>query len=409
MEKKQKNIIVKKFYIIFGILLILLIPIGFLAGIVYNRESYRDKAVAEISRSWAARQEIETPKLTFPTGKKDEIKELELKDYNVDTEIHTELRKKGIFTVPVYTANVKMKGKFINNYGNLNNVKMSLTFKVSDAKGFIEQPTFSLMNENSKQHSSTNYTKEITTNAAEIPFEINFKLRGSNEIYIIPRGQNNIAKITGNWNNPSFEGNFLPIKRSVDKNNFQAEWSIPSVAVTSDSSNNIEENFINKPKLGVSLLQPVDNYRMAQRAVKYSFLFLVLTFLAYFIYEITEKEKVQIHQLQYLLMGIAMLIFYLLVVSISEFAPFIVAYLTATIMTITLISLYTYFVITKRKNPKFTLLITGIMAVLYTYLYVLLILQDLSLLLGSLGLFLIIAIVMYTTRNVEWYSENNEN
>jgi len=403
MENKKKNIIVKKFYIILGILLILLIPIGFLAGIVYSRESYRNKAVAEISKSWATRQEIKAPQLTIPIEKKSETKQLELKDYKVNTNIHTEMRKKGIFSVPVYTADVIMKGNFINNYGKLINTKTNLSFKVSDAKGFIEQPSFSLLNGELTPVSSTQYSKVISTDAPEIPFEIHFKLRGSNELYLIPGGQNNIAKIEGNWSNPAFDGNFLPVKRTVNKDKFEAEWSIPSVAVSSNSDT--DSYALPKQKLGVSLLQPVDNYRMAERAVKYAFLFLVLTFLAYFIYEITTKDKTQIHQLQYLLMGIAMLIFYLLVVSLSEFAPFILAYLTATIMTIGLIGLYTYFVITKGKNPKFTALITGIMALLYTYLYVLLILQDLSLLLGSFGLFMIIALVMYSTRNVEWYNE----
>ena len=152
---------------------------------------------------------------------------------------------------------------------------------------------------------------------------------------------------------------------------------------------------------------PVDNYRMATRAVKYSFLFLALTFLAYFIFEITSKNTKPIHQLQYLMMGGAMLIFYLLLVSMSEFMPFCAAYIIAAVMTIGLIGLYTYFVITKRQNLKFSLLITGIMAILYLFLYVLLALQDLSLIIGSLMLFLIMSLVMYSTRNVEWDNDNN--
>ena len=101
-----------------------------------------------------------------------------------------------------------------------------------------------------------------------------------------------------------------------------------------------------------------------------------------------------------------MLIFYLLLVSLSEFIPFAGAYITSSIMTIGLISLYTYFVITKKTNLTFSLLITGILTLLYVFLYILLMLQDLSLILGSLGLFLIMALVMYATRNVEWYNEN---
>ena len=107
------------------------------------------------------------------------------------------------------------------------------------------------------------------------------------------------------------------------------------------------------------------------------------------------------------MMGGAMLIFYLLLVSMSEFMPFCAAYIIAAVMTIGLIGLYTYFVITKRQNLKFSLLITGIMAILYLFLYVLLALQDLSLIIGSLMLFLIMSLVMYSTRNVEWDNDNN--
>lgn len=151
---------------------------------------------------------------------------------------------------------------------------------------------------------------------------------------------------------------------------------------------------------------PVDNYRMATRALKYAFLFITLTFLSYFIFELTAQDKKRIHPLQYLMLGGAMLIFYLLLVSISEFAPFAGAYVISAAMTIGLISAYTYFVITKRQNLRFTTIITILLALLYAFLYILLLLQDLALLLGSLGLFVIIAVIMYATRNVDWYGEN---
>ena len=146
---------------------------------------------------------------------------------------------------------------------------------------------------------------------------------------------------------------------------------------------------------------------MATRAVKYAFLFLSLTFLAYFIFEITSSGKNSVHQFQYLMMGGAMLIFYLLLISVSEFWTFMGAYITAALMTVGLISLYTYFVITKRNNLKFTILITLIMLFLYVFLYVLLAMQDLSMLIGSLALFVIMSLVMYSTRKVEWNSDSD--
>lgn len=395
MEKSK----MKKFYVILGVLIILLIPIGFLAGIVSGRESYKDEAISNISKSWAESQTVQAPSMTLNIPVKDDAayKQLKPDEYNANVTISTELRKKGVFTVPVYTADVVVKGNFKNPAGNLNNIKTDLELKISDSKGFVEKPKFKLLNGNLESSNSVKYSKYITTNATNIPFEVQYKIRGMNSFNMVPDGENNKITINGNWDNPSFDGSFLPVSRTVEKNKFEAQWSIPAIANAS----------IESPSLGVSFLTPVDNYRMATRAIKYAFLFLVLTFLAYFIFEITSKKDSPIHPLQYLMMGIAMLIFYLLLVSLSEFVPFLFAYIIATLMILSLIGMYTYFVITKRNNKAFTFIIIGIMTLLYAFLYVLLILQDLSLLFGSLGLFIIIAVIMYVTRNIDWYSENN--
>ncbi|MDE6137974.1 MAG: cell envelope integrity protein CreD, partial [Candidatus Gastranaerophilales bacterium] len=361
-NKKNSNSKSKKFYMILGILLILLIPIAFLTGIVKGRQSYRNEAVSAVSKSWADKQILREPTLTINQ------KKLPLNDYNVNIKVNTELRKKGIFKVPVYTADVVIKGNFQNSFGKLNDTKAILNFDVTDSKGFIEQPKFKLLNGNLTTSNNLNFHKLISCSDQFIPFEIQYKIRGINELYLRPNGQNNIIHIEGNWENPSFDGDFLPTDRKIEKNKFQADWSIPAIANSS----------IEYSKLGVSFLMPVDNYRMSERSVKYSFLFLALTFLSYFIYEITSKQKKSIHQLQYLMIGISMLIFYLLLVSLSEFIPFAGAYITASIMTIGLISIYTYFVITKKTNLKFSLLILSILSLLYIFLYILLMLQDLS-------------------------------
>ena len=229
------------------------------------------------------------------------------------------------------------------------------------------------------------------------PFEIKYQIRGINKIYAVPGGLNNEIEIEGDWKDPSFDGDFLPSEREIAKDSFEAEWEIPAIAASS----------LVQPKAGVSFLTPVDNYRMASRAVKYAFLFLSLTFLSFFIFEIASEKKKTVHQLQYLMMGAAMLVFYLLLISLSEFWPFSLAYTIAALMTIGLISTYTYFVITKKENVKFTVLITIIMALLYVFLYILLMLQDFSLLIGSFVLFLIMALVMYSTRNVEWNKDED--
>ena len=138
-----------------------------------------------------------------------------------------------------------------------------MDLNVSDSKGFIEKPKFKLLNGNLETNNNIKYSKYLTTSASTIPFEVQYKIRGLNSFNMVPDGENNKMTIKGNWDNPSFEGDFLPVSRKIEKNKFEAEWSIPSIA----SSN------LDIPCLTVSFLTPVDNYRMAIRAVKYAFLF----------------------------------------------------------------------------------------------------------------------------------------
>lgn len=396
MNEVSKSSKVKKFYIILGMLLLLLIPIIFLDNIVSDRESYKDLAVRNVAASWADSQTIYAPilSLNYPSDKKNPQRTLELRNFNADISVNVEMRKKGIFHVPVYVADVSLKGDFVNPYAPLKRIKADLLFRVSDSKGFISQPQIKFAGKDFVTVYDNEYSRVLTTTDETLPFEIKYKIRGLNNLYVEPEGQNNEINITGNWPDPSFQGDFLPAQREVTNSGFKAEWTVPAIATTS----------LQNPVLGASFLTPVDNYRMAIRAVKYAFLFLSLTFLSFFIFEITSEKENRIHQLQYLMMGGAMLIFYLLLVSISEFLPFGFAYSFAAAMTIGLIGLYTYFVILKRESKRFPVLICAIMALLYLFLYVLLMLQDLSLIIGSFGLFLIMSLVMYSTRNVKWYN-----
>lgn len=393
----------KKFSLLLLMLVILLIPIIFWSGIIEDREYYKDKAVKSVAQAWGNKQTLSTPYMYFEQKKDKNIEKvyLPLNKYIVNVDIQTEIRKKGIYKVPVYLANVTLKGDFINKFGDLSKKDIILEFQVSDSKGFIEEPQF-IINNKSIFSNDTQYITKINKPLNSIPFEIKYKIRGCDEIYLDLGGLSNNIEIKGDWASPSFIGEFLPSYREVNKNGFLGKWSVPKIAL----SNLKKENYSNSDegKVGISLLLPVDNYRMASRALKYAFLFIALTFISYFIFEITTKNNKRIHPLQYLLLGAAMLIFYLLLVSISEFIPFLWAYIIASLMTIGLIGTYTYFIITKREDIKYTAIITFLLALLYTFLYVLLKIEDFALLAGSLGLFIIIALIMYSTRNVDWYN-----
>lgn len=386
----------KKFWIIATLLLVLLIPIAFLYAMVGDRESYKQEAIDKVASSWGNVQTIKVPYMYFYHGKDNaQINDLQIQDYDADIVINTEIRKKGIFKIPVYTADVAVKGVFKNKYGNLTGKKLVTGFSVEDSKGFLEEPIFNVGKYSLNSIEGTKYGVLIPSSLEYVPFDISYKIRGLNELYVQVPGQNNKIKISGIWNSPSFEGDFLPTKRKIDNEHFEAIWSIPGIATVS----------IDNPKVGVSLLIPVDNYRMTERTLKYSFLFLSLTFISYFIFELTSREKRRIHPLQYCLLGCAMLVFYLLLVSLSEFLSFGLSYALASLMIILLVGTYTYAVVTKCKSKLFALIISALMFLLYSFLYVLLLLEDFSLLLGSFGVFVAMAVIMYVTRNVNWYSE----
>lgn len=397
MQKGDNKI--KKIWAIILTLLLLLIPIAFLFNIINDRQNYRSEAVDFVAASWASTQILSAPEMFFTVkeGKDNQLvnKFLTLDNYNADVIISTEIRKKGIFEIPVYTADVTLSGDFLNNYGNLSSKEIITKFSVKDSTGFVTEPVFKINNTEPKVSHTTEYKTNIDSEVTSIPFEIKYTIRGLNELFVVPAGLNNNIQISGNWSNPSFEGNFLPTERNIDNEEFYARWSIPGIATSN----------IDSAKLGVSLLVPVDNYRMTERILKYAFLFLALTFLSYFIFEITSKEENKIHPVQYALLGGAMLIFYMLLVSLSEFIPFFGAYILSADLIITLVFAYTYFVITKKQGLKFSVLISAIMILLYTFLYVLLSLMDFALLIGSIGLFAVIAAVMYITRNVDWYNK----
>lgn len=393
LKNKKTNSKMNKFWVILAVLLVLLIPIGLMHGIVKDREAYSEEATGKITSSWGKTQYLKTPSIYFMKNK-DAIY-LPLKDYSANVQLNTEVRKKGIFKVPLYTADIKINGYFQNSYGNLNDKDLTFNFNVTDSVGFIQEPVLKLNNKEFRLQ-NTEFKTRLNTASTVIPFEISYKLRGSKYFEMEVKGEKNNVKISGNWNNPSFEGAFLPANRTIESDSFSAEWSVPFIAACEK----------NNPSVGVSLLMPVDNYRMADRTLKYAFMFLALTFLSYFIFEIITNDKQRrIHPLQYLMLGGGMLMFYLLLVSISEFCSFAIAYTIASIMVIGLTATYTHFVITKCSNKEFTLTITALMAALYIFLYLLLSLQDLALLAGSCGLFIIIAVIMYVTRNVDWYND----
>ena len=409
-----------KIGMITGFLIILSILLLCISGVVSERERFKEKVSTDISKTWGKRQTIDLPKLIYEHSDKTLIKtaakgrkiSVETKDGDtitkyiyadsIDTnaDVKGELKQKSIYKIPVYTAKIKQKGEF--RIKNLKNTKAVLSFKVSDRKGFINKPKVRFNNKELTDCSSYQcnvYIKDETV----IPYEIEYELRGTEELSFMAGGTFHQTHLKTNWTTAEFTGDFSPVEHTNSKEGYTVFWSVPEAA-SALPLNGIEE-YEENSKYTMNFINTVDNYRMTERCVKYGFLFIALTFLAFFIYEITNKTNKHIHPFQYSLVGVSMLVFYLLLLSMSEFINFGISYLIASLMTIALISSYTYFVLVKRGDKKFPLAVAGILALIYLYLYVTVNLEELSLLAGSFGLFITIIITMYATRNVEWYKE----
>jgi inner membrane protein len=232
----------------------------------------------------------------------------------------------------------------------------------------------------------------------DLAFRTNINLKGSENIKFVPLSGNSVFTVKSSWPSPSFTGSMLPKTRTVSDSGFTAEWkfnkaNLPFNTVLKD----INISQLNMD-FGITLLQPTDQYAKTERCAKYAILFIGLTFGLFFIVEITQKKPV--HPIQYILIGIALAIFYTLLLSISEFIHFDIAYLIAAAAIITMISLYSNQLF---RSNRSSLLTGGILTLQYSFIFVLIRLEDTALLVGSIGLFIVLGIVMYASRKIDWY------
>jgi inner membrane protein len=238
---------------------------------------------------------------------------------------------------------------------------------------------------------------EIETDE-QYDFHFELNLNGSTGILFSPVGKQTEVELSSKWANPSFTGNFLPVDREVSESGFEANWKVLHLNRNFPQQWTGPNQQVTNSTFGVDLLLGVDEYQKTMRTAKYAIMFISLTFLTFFMIELLSKNI--IHPLQYLLIGFALLIFYTLLLSISEYLVFSLAYVIASAAIISLITVYSYSVLSDILK---TGVISGILIILYGYLYILLQLQDYALLMGSIGLFVVLSIVMYLTRNINWF------
>jgi inner membrane protein len=247
----------------------------------------------------------------------------------------------------------------------------------------------------------------------KLNYQIELSLIGSNQLDILPLARETIIHMQSNWNSPSFVGDSLPDERQITKQGFSATWNINNLIQNTTKEATTQNNFVMEqsyPSIGVKILIPANIYQVNERTVKYSFLIVLLTFAGFFLAELFFK--LQLHPFQYLLIGVSLSVFYLLLLSLSEYLLFNLAFLISASSIILLIGGYCSVVLQQRVRGLYTGLL---FTVLYGFIFILVKAEQTSLLMGAIGIWLILALVMYLTRKIDWYKvnvstvENNSN
>lgn len=427
----QKNkLLIKTFFIAF-LILALLIPTFLIMYLVNERKERKQEVTREISNKWSAAQTITGPFLIIPytenennNGNTTTVKKNLVvlpEQLNVNGTIEPEIRYRSIYKVPVFTAKpLVLQGKFAQHnlaVAGINpaTVKWSaakLCVGISDLKGIRQQMikwNGQLLNmepglpdnDVAQQGISVPIPLDSSFTDAENNFMLQLTLQGSEKIYCTPLGSTTAVHLSSSWINPAFDGKYLPDTERISDKGFEADWSIsrfnrdfPKVFT---GNSNIAAS-VRESAFGVILLSPFDAYAQTMRSVKYAILIIGLTFFAYFFTEIFQRKPV--HPLQYILIGMALVIFYILLLSVSEYLQFSLAYFTAAAATVLLLSWYTKSIF---KRWKVTIVFAALLSVLYLFIYVLIQMQDNALLFGSIGLFALLAAAMYLSRRVDWY------
>ena len=361
-------------------------------------------------------------------------------EYNVTGDVEVTSLSRGIFKAPIFNSKLNITGRFdkynaeIYNLDENNTIilydEAMIILGIGNKKNLMKLPNI-LINQNEElKYYEKNinidlnmfnnkflYTISRDSILNGFNFNITMDIQGGNSLIITPLASENTFKISSKWKDPSFTGGFLPTKREVNNNGFNAEWNIASFNTsftkywTSDENSNRLNNIDNNQyytsnqesnNVLISFLLLNDNYQKTSRSVKYAILFIFIPFFVLFLCEVLSKKR--IHPVQYILIGIANAIFYLLLLAISEHINFNISYFLSALMVTALTSIYIGYII---KSPRYTISMAIVESLIYIFLFGILQLTDYALLMGTLGLFAVIALAMYFTRNVDWYGENN--
>lgn len=459
-ENSKRNSLTLKLLAIVFLIVLFLIPASMVQGLINERSNRQSQTIDEVSSSWGHAQSVAGPILVIPyttfTGQNNTpvLRNIYVlpESLAVNSDIQTEIRSRGIYDVPVYTSDVIMSGKFTSpNLAELgvsaNPIDWSrayLVMGVPDMRGVEEQIALKWNNRDTQFNPGVKGDvvgsgvhapvaldiSDNNTTGRQYTFSIDLKLRGSKSMAFVPVAKETTVTMKADWAHPSFGGAFLPREHSISDSGFTASWQVldlnrnlPS-QWTSDSNifipfeqiavnTNLDGMYYDKQyptnangtgsavesgTFGVNFFVPGDLYQKTNRTAKYAIAVIALVFTMVFFMELTAKRK--IHPVQYALIGFGLVVFYTLLLSLAEHIGFGWSYVVASIAIISMITLFAKSVF---QNWTRALTTGGLLTAFYLFVYVLLQLQDFALLLGSIALFLILGVIMYISRRIDWY------
>jgi inner membrane protein len=411
----------------------LMIPLSMLRGLVLERSQMRNQAVETVAKGWGGSLTVGGPMLRVPfdVESKSNTGEVSRKSHQLfilasDLDIqatidHTTTRRIGIYGVPVYLVRAKLSGTFkmtdvlaaaaLGPYptANFRWQEASVRLPLSDVRSVRE------FNGATIGQRSLTFGPALPQGPAGVeagidlseffreqilPFSAQLVLAGSESLSFVPTAAVTRANLASDWPDPQFQGAFLPAQYTIDGHGFRANWQV--LALNRAFAQSWIDNQVDSPQLanaayGVGLFQSVDVYQRSERAVKYALLFISLTFLAFFAWE--SLGRVRVHAMQYLLIGLALSTFYLLLIALAEHLPFWLSYWLGAAA---LVGLLGFYVSGATDSVRLGAMIAAVMSLVYGLLFMLVLSESYALLIGAIALFAILATVMVATRKLRW-------
>ncbi|MRX64978.1 cell envelope integrity protein CreD [Maribacter luteus] len=444
METKKQKIgnwfrtsISARMLVVGFIFLILLIPLGFVKDLIRERETRQAEVIQEINEKWGNEVVLYGPiiKVPYKTYTEEKIFDEQTKTFtknykevlnhayflpkklDIKSKVNTKQLERGIYETVVYSADITMNGKFSEFNFSTADIpekdivwdRATLLLQTSNLKGIrneiqisMNQQEYTLKPKFDESYMSTlesGFLKGLFAKDKNPAFSLNVLINGSESLRFVPVGGETSVSMHSDWHSPSFNGNYLPNDetKKISDNGFEAHWTVLETnrQFGQQFFNNLPN--LNKFAFGTSLIIPIDDYQKTERTSKYGILIIGLTLLVFLLIQIISK--IAIHPFQYFMIGLALVMFYTLLISISEHQNFLLAYVIAGVSVVGLITAYSKTIL---KNKKFPLLVFGSLTALYAFIFVIIQLENYALLVGSIGLFIILGIVMFTSKKIDW-------